>query len=83
MNALRPDDSMIISTAELYARLGGERHAGIFARGATLMRTWWLRFNERRRMQRDLPTFPDEMLEDFGLTRDEAKALSTRPFWKA
>ncbi|MNL82195.1 hypothetical protein D3C87_2095210 [compost metagenome] len=44
---------------------------------------WWLRYRERQRMQRDLPTFTDEVLEDFGLTREQAAEQAKRPFWRA
>ncbi|XUM21120.1 DUF1127 domain-containing protein [Bradyrhizobium oligotrophicum S58] len=50
---------------------------------ASLLRLWWARWHERRRFARELPWLADEVLEDYGLTRDEARRLCRRPFWCA
>jgi uncharacterized protein YjiS (DUF1127 family) len=47
------------------------------------LRVWWGRWRERRSFARGLPGIADEVLEDFGLTRDEARKLCRRPFWRA
>lgn len=52
-------------------------HAG--SKPASLLRFWW----ERRRFARELPWIADEVLEDCGLTSDEARRLCRRPFWRA
>lgn len=49
----------------------------------SLLRLWWERWRERRRFARALPWMTDEVLEDYGLTRDEARRLCRRPFWRA
>ena len=49
----------------------------------TLPVVWWRRFVQRRQMARDLQSFPPEVLEDFGLSYDEANALVNKPFWRA
>ncbi|WP_316236462.1 DUF1127 domain-containing protein [Bradyrhizobium sp. SZCCHNR1015] len=48
-----------------------------------LLRLWWQRWRERRRFGRELPWMADEELEDYGLTREEARRLCRRPFWRA
>ena len=48
-----------------------------------LLATWWHRWQERRQMAQDLPSFTDEVLQDFGLSRDKAKDLVNKPFWRA
>ena len=48
-----------------------------------LLRLWWKRWRERHRFARELPWIADEVLEDYGLTRDEARRLCRRPFWRA
>lgn len=85
MNVLRPSDSLIIGTAELQARLLASRRPRLAlpARLVAILGLWWLRYRERQRMQRDLPTFTDEVLEDFGLTREQAAEQAKRPFWRA
>lgn len=54
------------------------RKAGL---GETL-RLWRDRFTERRQMLRELDAFTDEMLEDLGMTRKQAKAVARTPFWR-
>ncbi|CAL77636.1 conserved hypothetical protein [Bradyrhizobium sp. ORS 278] len=49
----------------------------------SLLRLWWQRWRERRRFARELPWMADEVLEDYGLTREEARRLCQRPFWRA
>ena len=49
----------------------------------SLLRLWWERWRERRRFARDLPWLADEVLEDYGLTREEVRQLCRRPFWQA
>ena len=44
---------------------------------------WWDRAKERRQMAKELRAFPDEVLQDFGMTRDQAHALVNKPFWLA
>ncbi len=85
MNAIRPADNLIVSPAELQARLYAPA-ALAPASPCGLSQTlelWWLRYRERQAMRSDLPTFPPEVLEDFGLTREEAEKQSKLPFWKA
>ncbi|ABQ36130.1 hypothetical protein BBta_4064 [Bradyrhizobium sp. BTAi1] len=48
-----------------------------------LLRLWWKRWRERHRFARELPWIADEVLADYGLTRDEARRLCRRPFWRA
>ncbi|WP_456775665.1 DUF1127 domain-containing protein [Bradyrhizobium sp. USDA 4369] len=50
---------------------------------APLLRLWWERWCERRRFAHELPWIADEVLEDYGLTRDQARRLCRRPFWRA
>jgi len=49
----------------------------------SLLRLWWERWRERRRFAWELPGIADEVLEDYGLTREEARRLCRRPFWCA
>ncbi|MGJ4969971.1 DUF1127 domain-containing protein [Bradyrhizobium sp. HKCCYLRH1073] len=49
----------------------------------SMLRLWWSRWYERRRFARELPWMADEVLEDYGLTRKEARRLCRRPFWQA
>ncbi|MGJ5008412.1 DUF1127 domain-containing protein [Bradyrhizobium oligotrophicum] len=49
----------------------------------SMLRSWWERWRERRRFARALPWLADEVLEDYGLTREEARRLCRRPFWRA
>ncbi|GLH75553.1 hypothetical protein SSBR45G_04610 [Bradyrhizobium sp. SSBR45G] len=56
-------------------------HGG--SKPASLLRLWWERWRERRRFARELPWMADESLEDYGLTREEARRLCRRPFWRA
>lgn len=58
---------------------GGTAKSGLFPR----LSLWAERYRQRRRWARELPGFTDEMLKDFGLTRQEAHAIAHRPFWKA
>jgi uncharacterized protein YjiS (DUF1127 family) len=46
------------------------------------LRLWLSRFDERRRMLRELNTFTDEMLQELGMTRKEAQAMARTPFWR-
>ncbi|CCE03273.1 DUF1127 domain-containing protein [Bradyrhizobium sp. STM 3809] len=50
---------------------------------ASLLLLSWQRWRERRRFARELPWLADEVLQDYGLTRDEAQRLCRRPFWRA
>ncbi|WP_244425531.1 DUF1127 domain-containing protein [Bradyrhizobium sp. STM 3843] len=49
----------------------------------SILRIWWERWRERRRFARELPWMADEVLEDYGLTREDARRLCRRPFWRA
>ncbi|MGJ4939351.1 DUF1127 domain-containing protein [Bradyrhizobium sp. HKCCYLS1011] len=49
----------------------------------SILRIWWERWRERRRFGRELPWMADEVLEDYGLTREQARRLCRRPFWRA
>ncbi|MGJ5093682.1 DUF1127 domain-containing protein [Bradyrhizobium oligotrophicum] len=49
----------------------------------SVLRLWLARLRERRRFARELPWLADEVLEDYGMTRDEARRLCRRPFWRA
>ncbi|NML74468.1 DUF1127 domain-containing protein [Rhizobium sp. S-51] len=44
---------------------------------------WLRRYAERRKLARDLQTFTDEMLRDFGISRSEAERIAATPFWRA
>lgn len=48
-----------------------------------LVATWMARNRERRRFAIELAAMPDHTLADFRLTRDEARAAVTKPFWRA
>jgi uncharacterized protein YjiS (DUF1127 family) len=50
---------------------------------ASMLRIWWSRWLERHRFSRALPGMADEVLADYGLTREEARKLCRRPFWRA
>lgn len=50
---------------------------------ASRLCVWWQRWLERRRFARELPWMADEVLEDYGLTREQARRLCRRPFWRA
>lgn len=43
---------------------------------------WKQRWLERRRFARELPWMADEVLVDYGLTREQARQLCRRPFWR-
>ncbi|MGC2782001.1 MAG: DUF1127 domain-containing protein [Bradyrhizobium sp.] len=58
-------------------------HAGTDRNDVPRLRLWWERWRERRRFARELPWIADEVLEDYGLTREEARRLCRRPFWRA
>jgi uncharacterized protein YjiS (DUF1127 family) len=47
-----------------------------------ILHIWWMRWRERRRFARVLPWLADEVLEDYGLTREQARRLCRRPFWR-
>ncbi|WP_316205409.1 MULTISPECIES: DUF1127 domain-containing protein [unclassified Bradyrhizobium] len=49
----------------------------------SVVRVWWERWLERRRFARQLPWMADEVLKDYGLTREQARWLCRRPFWRA
>jgi uncharacterized protein YjiS (DUF1127 family) len=48
----------------------------------SILHIWWMRWRERRRFARVLPWLADEVLEDYGLTREQARWLCRRPFWR-
>jgi uncharacterized protein YjiS (DUF1127 family) len=48
-----------------------------------IVRVWWERWLERRWFARVLPLLADEVLEDYGLTREGARRICRRPFWRA
>lgn len=48
-------------------------------RGLATLRLWRERAEERRR----LAEFPDYLLKDMGLTRVQAQAEASKPFWRA
>ena len=48
-----------------------------------VVQVWWERWLERHWFARALPLLADEALEDYGLTRDEARRICRRPFWLA
>lgn len=85
MSVARRADATIITTEDLKVRLFGTRRTAYapLAGPIATLRLWWQRHDERRRMRRDLATFSEEMLEDFGLTRREAERLARQPFWRA
>ncbi|MGJ5078410.1 DUF1127 domain-containing protein [Bradyrhizobium sp. HKCCYLS3013] len=56
---------------------------GVAPESKSLLRLWWARWRERRSFARELPWLADEVLEDYGLTRDEARRSCRRPFWRA
>jgi uncharacterized protein YjiS (DUF1127 family) len=60
------------------AHNGGRAHR----KAAPIVRLWWSRWLDRRRFARALPLLADEVLEDYGLTREEARRLCRRPFWR-
>ncbi|MBP1850269.1 DUF1127 domain-containing protein [Rhizobium halophytocola] len=47
-----------------------------------VLRCWLARRRERRALRRELPTMPDCMLKDFGLTYGAAEAIANTPFWR-
>jgi uncharacterized protein YjiS (DUF1127 family) len=66
----------------------GNVHHLVKARSAAptsvgILQVWWARWLERRRFARALPLLADEVLEDYGLNRREARRLCRRPFWLA
>jgi uncharacterized protein YjiS (DUF1127 family) len=61
------------------ARSDGRAHR----KAVLVVRVWRERWLERRRFARALPLLADEVLEDYGLTREEARRLCRRPFWRA
>ncbi len=67
------------SNTEIVSVLGAHKGHGFYA----LLVTWIERWQTRRAMARDLPTFTQEMLEDFGTSRKEAFAEIRKPFWRA
>ena len=71
---LATNDNAFVKLA--HDRSGCGREAG------SLLRIWWARSRERRAFARELPLLADEVLEDYGLTREEARRLCRRPFWR-
>ncbi|MCO6185634.1 DUF1127 domain-containing protein [Rhizobium sp. L1K21] len=68
------------SNDELLALFGaGSRRSGLFA----LVALWSRRWRIRRQMARDLPSFNEAVLEDFGMSRQEALGEIDKPFWRA
>ena len=59
--------------------VGTSRRYGLFA----LVALWFHRWQERRQMRRDLPSFNEGVLEDFGMSRQEAFDEIGKPFWRA
>ncbi len=70
--------------ANVYPFVKAAHHDGGAHRGPVwTIRVWWERWLERRWFARVLPLLADEVLEDYGLTREEARRLCRRPFWLA
>jgi uncharacterized protein YjiS (DUF1127 family) len=59
--------------------LSGPRLSELFRHAFDTLLTWRDRWEQRRRLLR----LDDRMLRDIGMTRDQARALSRRPFWRA
>lgn len=43
---------------------------------------WWSRHQERKQLARELIHFSAEVLEDFGMTREDAEKEIHKPFWR-
>jgi uncharacterized protein YjiS (DUF1127 family) len=70
-------------TAKIYpfVKAAAHDHDHTHREPTWIVRIWWERWLERRRFARALPWLADEVLEDYGLTREEARRLCRRPFW--
>ncbi|SNY92461.1 protein of unknown function [Cohaesibacter sp. ES.047] len=81
LKARRMSESEMLALINQRAANGGaaNRRIGILS----LLALWWHRFVERNQMRRDLDTFTDEVLADFGMTWQEALAETKKPFWRA
>jgi uncharacterized protein YjiS (DUF1127 family) len=72
------------SAANVYPFAKPARNAGPARRAlGWIVQVWWERWLERRWFARALPWLADEVLEDYGLTREQARRLCRRPFWLA
>ena len=72
------------SAANVYPFAKPAHEAGPVLRApGWIVRIWWERWLERRWFARALPWLADEVLEDYGLTREQARRLCRRPFWLA
>jgi uncharacterized protein YjiS (DUF1127 family) len=80
--SLRP--SVTKPAANVYPFVKAADSGGrVHREAAWIVRVWWERWLERRWFARALPLLADEVLEDYGLTREEARRLCRRPFWRA
>lgn len=59
------------------------RHVTGFAAVLATFNVWRARRQMRRAMARDMDTFTDAMIEDAGMTRNEAEREVRKPFWVA
>ena len=70
-------------------RVGNRTHALIYDR-AKIQRLFWgtrfwrwcVRCSARSRQRKALSTLDDRLLEDIGVTRQQANAEAAKPFWK-
>lgn len=69
---------MATSTREITLR--GARFSRLSIDGLRKRAALW---RERRRTRRALARLDPRMLEDVGLTQDEAQAEAAKPFWRA
>lgn len=58
-------------------------HVSGFAAVLATFNVWQARRRMRRDMARDMRTFTDAMIEDAGMTRQEAEREVRKPFWVA
>lgn len=72
------------SAANVYPLAKPAQNAGPVHRAqGWIVRVWWERWLERRWFARALPWLADEVPEDYGLTREQARWLCRRRFWRA
>ncbi|MCL6706231.1 DUF1127 domain-containing protein [Pseudomonas sp. R2.Fl] len=72
-----------ITHDEVLARIARVDTATLPERMKAVLFLWLGRFVERRRYRRELSSFPDSVLKDFGLDRKTAHAIAHTPFWRA
>jgi uncharacterized protein YjiS (DUF1127 family) len=56
---------------------------GLFGALASLLFAWWRRWGDRCEMRWLAENYPDSLLDDVGLSREELWREAQKPFWMA